>query len=110
MKVLELADMLGFEALAMPSPGEEVTGGYVGDLLSWVMSRAAAGQVWVTIMTNINIVAVGLLTGVSAVVIAEGCPVPDDVIKKAREEGVNILRSNMSAFAAVAAVSRALCL
>ena len=108
MKVSELAEKLGFEALVTPSPDETVSGGYVGDLLSWVMSRAEAGQVWITIMTNINIVAVALLSGVSAIIIAEGCPVPDDVIKKAREEGINILRSNLSAFAVSAAVSRAL--
>jgi hypothetical protein len=44
------------------SDGEkEITGGYTGDLLSWVMGRASCGNAWITIMSNINIIAVASL-------------------------------------------------
>lgn len=108
MKISELAVTLGLEILAMPSPDAEVTGGYTCDLLSWVMGRAESGQAWVTIMTNINIVAVALLTGVGAIVIAEGAEVPESVIKKADEEGINLLSCRESAFAVSVGISRAL--
>jgi hypothetical protein len=108
MTISELAGRLGFEALSLPSPGAEVTGGYTGDLLSWVMGRARAGQVWITIMTNINIVAVAMLAGVSAIVIADDSPVSDEVVKKAGEEGINLLRSRDSAFSISVAVGREL--
>ena len=58
MKISQLVTCLDLEVLTMPEPDVQITGGYVGDLLSWVMGRAEAGHVWVTIMTNINILAV----------------------------------------------------
>lgn len=110
MKISELAEHLsvaiGLEPLAMPNPSADVTGGYVGDLLSWVMGRAEAGQVWITIMTNINILAVASLAGVSAVVVAEGCDIDGEVIAKATEQGINLLRSPRSAFDIAAALAR----
>lgn len=110
MKISELAGRLsasvGLETLALPRPDAEVTGGYVGDLLSWVMGRAEAGQVWITIMTNINILAVASLAGVSAIVVAEGCDIDGEVIACATEQGINLLRSPRSAFDVAAALAR----
>lgn len=98
MTVSEFVSSVGLEMLALPNPDLEIAGGYVGDLLSWVMGRAETDQVWITIMTNINILAVASLSGVSAVVIAENAEVADDVIAKAQEQGINLLRSDKSAF------------
>lgn len=108
MKISDAVPLLGFEVLTMPSPDEEVTGGYTGDLLSWVMGRARAGQIWITIMTNINIIAVASLSGVSAVVVAEENTVPADVIEKASEQGINLLLSRCPAFDTALAVGRIL--
>ena len=58
----------------------EVTGGYAGDLLSWVMGRATSGDAWVTIMSNINVIAVAQLTDVACVILAEGVVPGDDLI------------------------------
>ena len=33
----------------------ELSGCYIGDLLSWVMAHAFSGCVWITIMSNINV-------------------------------------------------------
>ncbi len=108
MKISELAERLGLEILTLPSPDTEVSGCYTCDLLSWVMGRAGEGQVWITIMTNINVVAVAHLVGVSAIVLAEDAPVASDVVKKAEQEGINVLRSRMTAFELSAALSVAL--
>lgn len=40
MTVAELKSRLSLDAVSLPEPDREVTGGYVGDLLSWVMGRA----------------------------------------------------------------------
>ena len=58
MKVKDFARLAGLEIICMPDPEREIEGGYCGDLLSWVMGRADSGSAWVTIMSNINIVAV----------------------------------------------------
>ena len=106
MKVREMAEALGLRALCMPDGEREVRGGYAGDLLSWVMGRAEAGHVWVTIMTNINILAVASLVGVSAIVVAEGAEISADVIAKAEEQKINLLRTSQPAFNTVVAVGR----
>lgn len=112
MKISELAgrleDELRLEVLTLPEPDAAVTGGYVGDLLSWVMGRARAGQVWITIMTNVNILAVASLSGVCAVVVAEDCELAPEIIAKATEQGINLLRSPCSAFEITAAIAREL--
>ena len=108
MNILQIADELCLEKLSLPDPDAEVSGGYVGDLLSWVMGRAESGQVWVTIMTNINILAVASLSGVSGIIVAEGAEVPTEVIGKAKEQGINLLRSKLSAFDIVCSVGQKL--
>ena len=60
MTVKELAEKYSFEALTLPQPDRIVSGGYTGDLLSWVMGRAESDNAWITIMTNVNIVAVAV--------------------------------------------------
>ena len=108
MKISEMAQMLGWETLAMPDPDIEVTGGYAGDLLSWVMGRAKAGDVWVTIMTNRNIMAVATLAGVSAVVVTEHAEIDEEIVKLAEEQDINLLRSVQPSFETACAVGKLL--
>ena len=106
MNIETLVKELGFETLSMPAPDAEIVGGYAGDLLSWVMGRAEEGNIWVTIMTNINIVAVASLVGVSAIVVAENSEISPDVAAKAKEQGINLLRTDMPIFEAVLAIGK----
>lgn len=99
MTVSEMASRLGLMPVVEADPQREVTGGYTGDLLSWVMGRARAGDVWVTIMSNANIVAVATLADTAAVVLAEGVTLEEDVTALARARGVNIYASAQDAFA-----------
>lgn len=64
----------------------DVKGGYASDLLSWVMAHARESQVWITIQSHQNIVAVASLLGLPGIIIAEGVKVDDSTIKKAEEE------------------------
>ena len=50
MLVNELKEKLNLVSLTDGGDKKEVTGGYCGDLLSWVMSRAAEGDCWFTVM------------------------------------------------------------
>ena len=91
MTVNELASALSLNPLAVPDGEREITGGYTGDLLSWVMGRARAGQAWITIMSNINIVAVAALADVSCIILAEGILPPEEVQRTAQEKGCQSL-------------------
>ena len=98
MKVNQAAELLGLNTITLPCPEKEIMGGYVGDLLSWVMGRASEGDAWITIMSNINIVAVASLSDVACVILAESVQLDDDVIKTAKAKNVNILSTDLSAF------------
>ena len=106
MKVCELADKLGLEALSLPCPDKEIEGAYAGDLLSWVMGRAESGCVWATIMTNINVVAVASLADVAACVICEDCEVTNEIIDTAKGKGVNLLRTSLPLYEFCVELSR----
>ena len=95
MTVGELAEKLNLETFNEADFSREVTCGYCGDLLSWVMGRAKADCVWLTVMNNLNIAAVALLADAACVVIAEGSQ-PDESVKKAAEDNdINILKSDL---------------
>ena len=98
MTVKELSEKYSFEVLSMPEPEREVVGGYIGDLLSWVMGRAQESNLWLTIMTNVNVAAVAQLSDVSAVLICEGARPDDNVIATAQDKGVNILLTEEAAY------------
>lgn len=91
MKVLELAEKAGFDIASLPQPDRQIDGAYIGDLLSWVMGRAKADNAWLTIMSNINVVAVASLADVSCVILCEGVTLEEDVIVAAKDKEINIL-------------------
>ena len=87
---------------------KEFSGVYVGDLLSRAMSRVEPCNIWVTIMSNVNVIAVATLTEPAAVVLAEGVTMGDDVIKNAKEQGIDVLSSPLSAFEICVRINEAL--
>ena len=93
MKVSELL-LHGFEAVSLPDGDREIVGVYIGDLLSWVMGRAEMDNAWITIMTNVNVIAVASLADTSCVILAEGVELPGDIVQTAQEKGINVLRSD----------------
>ena len=88
----------GFEAVSLPDGSREIDGVYIGDLLSWVMGRAQMDNAWITIMTNVNVLAVATLADTSCVILAEGVEMDDELVATAREKGVNVLRSSQPIF------------
>ena len=108
MTVNDLARELGLRVFCMPSPEREVTGGYAGDLLSWVMGRASADCAWVTIMSNVNIVAVATLADPACIILSEGVVPDDGVMAKAESVGVNILGAEEDTFSVCRALGNML--
>lgn len=98
MTVKELSSKQGFSAVLTPCAEREISGAYCGDLLSWVMGRAQSDNAWITIMSNINVVAVASLSDVSCVILAEGVKLDEDALKAAKEKEINILSSKKSAY------------
>ncbi len=108
MTAKELKEALGLNELCCPNGDKEVTGGYCGDLLSFVMGRASSGDAWVTIMTNINTVAVASLTDVACVILADGSVPEDAVIERAIGQEVNLFVSSDPSYEVCAALGKLL--
>ena len=71
MNVKEFAEKLDLKVLVEGDTEREITGCYIGDLLSWVMGRAPEDSAWLTVMGNINSIAVATLADVSCIVLVE---------------------------------------
>ncbi len=106
MNVRDLAEKLELTAFALPDADRTAEGVYIGDLLSWVMGRAQSGQVWITIMSNINVIAVASLSDVACVVLAEGVTVEESILEAANQRGINLLGSEKSAYEIALELSR----
>ncbi|GAE88228.1 DRTGG domain-containing protein [Acetivibrio straminisolvens] len=99
MKVREFAGQLNMEILTGENGLEkEIKGMYICDLLSWVMSHATKGDVWITVHTHVNIVAVAVMVDIPCIIIPEGIEVEEATIKKASEEDIAILRTSKTAY------------
>ena len=98
MTVHEMAKTLALTTLTEPDGEREFAGVYIGDLLSWVMGRAKSDNVWITIMSNINIVAVAALADVACIILAEGVTVDETVRTTAEAKGVNLYTSDKTAY------------
>jgi predicted transcriptional regulator len=99
MKITDLVKSLDLEVIA----GEkllngEVTGGYVSDLLSDVIANAQKGDLWVTLQIHLNIIPVASMKEISAIIIVNGRRPDEETLKKAEEEKVPVLGTNMNAF------------
>ena len=101
MTVKALAEALSLRSLTNDSQQEldrEISGVYVGDLLSRAMSRVEADSLWITIMSNINVVAVASLTDPACILLCEDVEADDDMRARACEYGITILGSSRSAY------------
>lgn len=108
MTVGEIRDALSLTEITVTDPEREIHGVYCGDLLSWVMGRAQCNNLWITIMSNINVIAVASLADVSCVVLAEGTTLTEDIIETAKSKGINLLASPLPIYETAVAVSRTL--
>lgn len=99
MTAIELAKQLDLDVVVTgEGDSREIKGVYCCDLLSIVMGRAQADDAWITVMGNINAVAVAVLADVGCIILSENMQFDQDSIKKAEEQGVCVLKSDQSTF------------
>lgn len=99
MTVTELQEKLSLKLLAGEAgAGRAVTGCYIGDLLSWVMGRAPADSAWITVMGNVNAIAVARLADVGCILLCEDAHLDADAKERADLNGIPVLQSEQSAY------------
>ena len=105
MTVGSFAEKYGMTMVVPAEPDREITGGYAGDLLSWVMGRASEGDAWITIMSNVNIVAVCTLADPACIILSENVEPDAEAKMRAEQQGVNILTTELDTFSACARIA-----
>ncbi len=98
MTVRESIEKLNLNILVEGDLQQEITDCYIGDLLSWVMGRAPEDSAWLTVMGNINAIAVATLADVSCIVLVENAALDDNAKAKAQAVGVTILQSEENSY------------
>lgn len=93
VKTLKLNVITGKDHL-----GTTVTGGYTSDLLSDVMGNLKEGEVWITLQTHRNVMAVASLKEAAAIILIKNLQPDEDLLKFAQEEEVPILSTEQGAF------------
>lgn len=100
MTVQDIIRELGLRVLTEPNDFDQATpsAGYASDLLSCVMTGAPHHGIWVTLQAHANIVAVGALLELCAIIITEGAMPDEATIARANQEGVTLLATERPTF------------
>jgi hypothetical protein len=99
MTIRDMIDKLdcSLEAGTEEMLDREITGVYCCDLLSHAMAKLDPGNVWITIHTNLNVVAIASLTDVACVLVAESIEIEEQSLARAVEKQVVMLSSAKTA-------------
>ena len=103
MNLEQIISNLHLEVLTTNKPFSEVfpSGGYTSDLLSCVMAGAKQQNLWITLQSHSNIVAIAALLEISAVIITEDARPDEATISKANEENVILLATKEFSYSIV---------
>ncbi len=95
MKMTEIADKLKLIPLTVNEDVDthDIQSAYQSDLLSCVICAAGDKSIWVTLINNINIVAVAKLLDIPVIIITEGALPDEATIDRARLEGISVYSS-----------------
>lgn len=99
MKVRELVDKLNLSVYSgHDGLDKEIEGAYVSDLLSDVMGGAKENQIWMTLQTHKNTIAIASLKDLAAILVVKNFQPEEDTITQSNEEGIPILGTTESTF------------
>lgn len=99
MNVHELAAKCGFDYFnGNDIDAREVSGAYCCDLLSWVIGRAEGGDALVTVMSNMNVMAVAVMADLPCVILSEGVRPDENALNKAVQNDIIVLSSKETTY------------
>lgn len=99
MTVQELVNALNLKVFCgQDNLDHEIKGGYTSDLLSDVMGFAKEGQVWITLQTHKNVLAIASLKELAAILLVKGNQPEEDMLEQAIEEGIPVLGTDEQTF------------
>lgn len=100
MKLQELLNKINFKIVTNTQKECDITSVFCCDLLSVAMGKAPADGVWVTVMGNVNSIAVATLADIAFIVLAEGAELDETALEKAKSQDVCVLKTDLPIFQA----------
>jgi hypothetical protein len=102
MKLQRIVEELGLEVISGAEDlDRDIERGYASDLMSDVIANAAPDDIWVTMQVHMNVVAIASMKEIGAVLLTHDRKPLPETLEKARDEGVVILGTDLTAFEAV---------
>jgi len=99
MKVKELVEKLNLKVLSGGNGLErEIDGCYISDLLSDVMGNAMEGNIWITLQTHKNVMAVASLKEMSCIILVKNLMPNDETIEQSNDEDLPILQTSLPTY------------
>ena len=99
MKVQELVEKLNLKVLSGANGlDREIDGCYISDLLSDVMGNAMEGNIWITLQTHKNVMAVASLKEMSCIILVKNLMANDETIEQSNDEDLPILQTNLPTY------------
>ena len=99
MKVKELVEKLNLKVLSGEKGiDREIDGCYISDLLSDVMGNAMEGNIWITLQTHKNVMAVASLKEMSCIILVKNLMPNDETIEQSNDEDLPILQTNLPTY------------
>lgn len=86
----------------------KLKGVYSCDLLSLVMSKNIKDYVWITVHTNINIVAVATFCEISCIIIPEDIKIEEITLNRAITNDITIISSKLNSYEIITAYNELL--
>ena len=106
MRVNDLIQEGCFKVLNGGNLDREISVPYCCDLLSIAMGRMPANSAWVTVMGNINTLAVAALADAACIILAEGSHLDEPALNKAKELEITVFETELPIFDAALAIYR----
>ena len=99
MKVKELVEKLNLKVLSGEKGlDREIDGCYISDLLSDVMGNAMEGNIWITLQTHKNVMAVASLKELACIILVKNLVPNDETIEQSNDDDLPILQTSLPTY------------
>lgn len=103
MTVKDIMNIPGISPVNIEPEDKNISSIFCCDLLSVAMSRAPEEGAWVTVIGNVNTIAVAALAEVSCIILSEGFSFDKEAVEAAKGK-VTLLQSNQPTYETAAGI------
>lgn len=107
MKLTDIVNQLDLEVKSgRELLDREVSGGYVSDILSDVLTHGSPGNIWITRQIHLNIIPIASAQDLAGIIIVKSRKPDENTLEKAAAERMPVLSTTMNAFQLVGKLHR----